>query len=215
MAKIKAVSTQEFIEVEAIKKGVIILRDGSLRRILAVDGLNLDLKSQEERKAIANHFQSFLNSLDFSLEIVVHSRQMGLADHIKHLENKLKEQKNELLGTQLREYIEFLRKLGTLGNIMKKEFFVVVPYSSAIVSKKSIFSLLKFGSKKKVASSDESFKDMSFQLEQRVEAVTDSLRGTGLDVLVLNTQQVIELLYNLYNPEVIEKTNLEILKTAA
>ena len=213
MAKIRAVPSQEFVKVEAIKKGTIILQGGSLRKILAVDGLNLDLKSQEEVAIITDRFQAFLNSLDFSLEIIVHSRQMGLTNYIKRLQAKLKKQKNELLEMQLREYIEFLKKLGTLGNIMKKEFFVVVPYDSAIVSKKGIFRFLKFSSKKEEnLSSNENFESMNFQLDQRVEMVSDSLREIGLDVLVLETKQIIRLLYNLYNPEIVERLDLEVLK---
>ncbi len=214
MAK-NVVPSQEFVEIKTIKEGVIVLKNGGLRKILAVDGINIALKSTEEQKIIASAFQSFLNAIDFSIEIVVHSREMDLASYIKHLEGKLSEEKNELLSSQLREYIMFLQSLSVNGNTMKKQFFVVVPYTPPQITQKGILNFLKLGNNKNKESIKLSFEDKKFQLEERVRVVKEGLSSIGLEVLELSTKEIVELFYNLYNPGLIERTNLEILKQAS
>ncbi len=206
------VPSQEFVEIKSIREGIVILKNGNLRKILAVDGINIALKSAEEQKVIASAFQSFLNAIDFSIEIVVHSREMDLASYINHLEGKISEEKNDLLLNQLKEYIVFLRSLSEAGNIMKKNFFVIIPYNTPQISKKGMFGFLNFGKNKKQDILETSFEDKKFQLEERTRVVKDGLAAIGLGVLELNTKEIIELFYNLYNPGLIEKTNIKILK---
>ncbi len=207
------VPSQEFIDIKTIKEGVIVLKNSSLIKILAVDGINIALKSSGEQKIIASSFQSFLNALDFSIEIIIHSRQIDMGGYIKRLESKISEEKNELLLTQLREYIIFLQSLSDGGNIMKKNFFVVVSYTPPKIDQKGFLSFFKFKRKNNNDNNENiSFEDKKFQLEERVKIVKEGLSGIGLETFELNTKQEIELFYNLYNPGLIEKTNLEILK---
>ncbi|MCK4473912.1 hypothetical protein KAU40_01475, partial [Candidatus Parcubacteria bacterium] len=120
-------STQQLLEVDQIREGVVLLKNKAMRGVMMVSSLNFALKSEEEQDAIVFQFQNFLNSLDFSLEIIVQSRRLnitGYLDKLKELENK---QENELLKTQTAEYQKFVRNLIAGGGIMSKNFFVVTP----------------------------------------------------------------------------------------
>jgi len=214
----KGVPTQKILKIKNINKGVMFLEDGSLAKILAIDGINLSLKSEEEKQVIASQFQSFLNSLDFDLQIVVHSRQKNLAAYIRNLEKRLEETTEELMQTQIREYIEFLKYLGKTGSIMRKDFFVVVSYRPFIVSKEGLLTKFKslFSKKEKTKEKESEEEKLSQekkieQLNQRVDLVVDGLTNIGLNVIILETKEIIELFYNLYNPGLIEINNLEVL----
>jgi len=209
-------STHKLLEIENIKDGILILKNGSLRQIIAVSGINLLLKSDEEQSVICHAFQEFLNSLDFSIQLIVHSREISLKNYLERLKEQEKKETSDLLKLQIREYIEFIKSLVEKGVFYQKSFFVVVPYDVPLIHKKnSIFSFLKlpFGkseSSKKVELF--SFERKRIQLLQRVELVVEGLERIGLSNKILTTNEVIELLYNLYNPGIIEKTGLEILK---
>jgi len=209
-------STHKLLEIENIKDGILILKNGSLRQIIAVSGINLLLKSDEEQSAICHAFQEFLNSLDFSIQLIVHSREISLKNYLERLKKQEKKETSDLLKLQIREYIEFIKSLVEKGVFYQKSFFVVVPYDVPLIHKKgSIFSFLKlpFGKTESSKKGEAfSFEKKKIQLLQRVELVIRGLERIGLSNKILTTNEVIELLYNLYNPGIIEKTGLEILK---
>jgi len=209
-------STHKLLEIKDIKEGVLILKNGSLRQVIAVSGVNLLLKSEEEQSIICQAFQEFLNSLDFSVQIIVHSREISLENYLERLKNQEKKESSELLKLQIREYIEFIKSLVEKGVFYQKSFFVVVPYDVALIHKKSsFFSLFKgiFGRREtKGALRSLSFEEKRTQLVQRVSLVRNGLERIGLSTKILNTRELIEFLYNLYNPGIIEKTGLKILK---
>lgn len=206
-------STQQFVEIEEIKDGVIVLKSGSLRRVLLVSGINFELKSEEEQNIITYAYQNFLNSLDFSVQFVVHSRRLSIKDYLEKLSNRREEEANELLKNQIGEYIEFIRSFVESNEIMRKTFFVVVPYDSITIPRggRKLFSLIKPGKQTQGDSAaDKSFDQKIIQLNQRVDQVTNGLIQIGLRVVALNDEELIELFYNLYNPESVEKENLRI-----
>src|SRR5487761_2157035 len=138
MAIHPADTTQQFVPVKEIRNGIIILKDGSYRGVLICSSINFGLKSAEEQHAITLGFQNFLNTLDFSIQIVINSRKMDLRPYLALLEEKAPEQKTELMRIQLREYIEFVRSFADQANIMTKSFYIVVPYSSRVSAAKTI-----------------------------------------------------------------------------
>src|SRR5437762_3399374 len=125
-------ATQSFVPVQEVRSGVIILKDGSYRGILMCSSLNFALKSEDEQKAIIGGFQNFLNTIDFSVEIVVHSRKTDIRPYLALLDERTGAQTNELMRVQLREYINFIRNFIEGSDIMTKTFYVVVPYSAAL-----------------------------------------------------------------------------------
>lgn len=215
--KQESIATQQFVDVVDVKDGVVILKSGGVRRILMVSGINFDLKSEEEQNIAIYAFQNFLNTLDFSCQIVIHSRKMNIEGYLDNLRKKQDEEENDLLKNQIVEYIEFIKSFVEQNAVMAKTFFAVVPYESISVSKAGaeVLSALKFWEKKKTAQNqkkDEGFEQKIMQVNQRAEQVASGLGQIGLRVVALNTEEVIELFYNLYNPAAVEKKELKIAK---
>ena len=189
------ISTQQFLEIDQIRENVLILKDRSLRAILMVSSLNFALKSEDEQKAIIYQFQNFLNSLDFSIEIVAQSRILNIAGYLDKLKELEKAQKNELLKIQTREYRNFINDLVSGRQILAKTFFVVVPFVPIIVP--------KIGEKKRKSNElgEEQFQRAKNQLEQRVSFIASGLRRCGLQCTSLESLDLIELFWSLYHPE--------------
>ncbi|NCN08123.1 hypothetical protein GW944_00945 [Candidatus Parcubacteria bacterium] len=202
-------ATQEFVPIKEVRDGVIILKDGGMRAILLASSLNFSLKSEDERNAILLQFQDFLNSLDFSIEIVLQSRKLDIRPYIALLDERLKAQNNNLMKIQVREYIEFIKNFTENTNIMTKSFFIVVPYDPAVISgaqAQGIKSFLSFGSSKDKSKKDGGgFSENRSQLEERMSIVEQGLIRTGIRVARLGTEEAIELFYKAFNPGETEK----------
>lgn len=203
---IKATPAQQFVPIKEIRDGVIILKDGGLRAVLLASSINLSLKSYDEQRAVILQFQSFLNSLDFSIEISIQSRRLDIRPYLTLLENRLKEIQEPLLKVQTREYIEFIRNFTESVNIMTKNFFVIVPYSAPAVNTAS--GLAAFGNilmGKKTATSGKSSAELDFeekrsQLEERLGIVEQGLSRMGIRTAKLGTEEAVELFYKIFNP---------------
>lgn len=193
-------STQQFLEIDQLREGVILLRNKAMRGVLMVSSLNFALKSEEEQNAIIYQFQNFLNSLDFSLEVVVQSRRLNITGYLDKLKELEERQENELLRLQTAEYQKFIRDLIAGGAIMSKSFFVVVPFTLIEVpGMKAITGLVR---KQSVATlTEEQFQRCKSQLWQRVEFVALGLRRCGLQCVPLGTSELVELFWSLYHPE--------------
>jgi len=203
-AKKSSSATQHFLDIAEIKEDTIVLKNGSLRAILAVSAINYDLKSTEEQEAIITQYQNFLNSLDFPLQILITSRKINMNHYLDFLEKKEKTQSNELLKFQISEYRNFIDQLTSVSNIMDKNFYVIIPF--APVENKDGGLLKKFmdsfNAKKVIMDKRETFETYKNQLFQRADHIIAGLSGVGLKFEILKTQELIELLYNSYNPAV-------------
>lgn len=187
-------ATQSFVPVREVRNGVIILKDDGYRGVLMCSSLNFSLKSEDEQRAIVGGFQSFLNTLDFSVQIVIHSRKMDIRPYLALLEERATKQQSELMRIQVREYMQFIRGFMDDVEVMTKLFYVVVPYTPAIAS--SVASSLPFGTKK---TATDSFEEDRVQLQQRMSLVEAGLEASGIRALALGTEEVIELLYRSFN----------------
>ena len=196
----KGVATQEFVPINRVRDGVVVLKNGELRSILITSSLNLALKSGDEQQAILLQFQNLLNSLDFPIQMFVQSRRLNIKPYLELLEGRGAEVKEDLLKIQIHEYIGFIRKFAEESNIMTKHFFVVIPYlpSGMDYTKKS--SLLSFGLAKEEGADENSFDAARIQLEQRVSTVMQGLSRFGIRAQRLGTEEVVELFYKLFNP---------------
>jgi hypothetical protein len=204
MASTKSTPSQKFVPIKEIRDGVLILKDGGVRAILLASSVNLALKSEEEQRATIAQFQAFFNSLDFSIQIVIQSRKHDIRPYLMTLEERLKEQKEELLRVQTREYIEFIRTFTEKVNIMKKHFFVVIPFANAPISTSGgsggLFGSSSSSEKSAQEKSDEKFEETRSQLEQRISLVASGLNQVGVKTKQLGTQDVIELFHGTFNP---------------
>ncbi|MBI2098257.1 MAG: hypothetical protein HYT49_01155 [Candidatus Wildermuthbacteria bacterium] len=198
-----ASSTQDFLEFEEIREGTIVLQNRSIRGLLLVSSANFALKSEEEQDAIIFQFQSFLNSLDFSLQVVIQSRKLNITGYIDRLKELEQGQTNELLKIQTAEYRKFVESLIEGGSILAKNFFVVVPFALLEALPGGELSPKLFKTKPKVIGklTDEEFDRMKTQLWQRMEFVALGLRRMGLHVAPLSSEELVELLWTWYHPE--------------
>lgn len=199
---------QQFLAVDAIREDVIVLKDGSLRVILMCSSFNFALKSSDEQDAVIFQYQNFLNALDFPIQFVVHSRRLNIEPYLESLAERQREEESELLRIQISEYREFIKTFVAATNIMSKTFYVIVPFTPAALQKKglvaSVFSLLGMG-KENGAMDARVFEERKRQLWQRADTVIDGLQRFGIRSVPLNTEELIELFYGLYNPTEFEK----------
>jgi hypothetical protein len=204
MDTVQAGKTQEFVPVKEIRNGIIVLKDGGYRGVLICSAINFGLKSADEQHAITVGFQDFLNTLDFSIQIVINSRKMDLRPYLELLNEKAPEQKTELMRIQLREYIEFIRTFAEQTNIMTKSFYVVVSYAPHVSASSAVGFLRRDSTASKNAADSVSFEEDRAQLEQRLSLVVAGLSGTGVRAVPLGTEETIELLYRSFNPGELE-----------
>ena len=205
------------IPIADIKDNVVLMKDTSLRGVLMTNSLNFSLKSTEEQDAITYRYQDFLNSLDFPLQILIVTRKFDVSDYLEILEKKRNEQDNELLKIQVSEYIDFIKGLTQLVNIMSTYFYLIVPFSTSEESKKkggggisgTISGLFKGIGKKDTQKKTQSYDELRTGLWQRMEYISSGLSGIGLKTVSLNNEELLELYYRMYNPEAKEKPKME------
>jgi len=204
------VSTQQYLDIAEIKDDTIVLRDGTLRAVLSVSSINFALKSEDEQNAVIAAYVSFLNNINSMLQVVIQSRELDIRGYMKYLAEKEKNQTNKLLKMQTGEYIEYIKELTSIGRIMKKSFYVIVPYSPSSDTHKGFFSSLMETLKPATLLKLKEARFLKFKesLTRRVDSVVGGLSSMGVEAKQLNTQELIELFYKTYNPEVSKNQNL-------
>ncbi len=210
----KLLSTQRYLQVSSIHDDTLVLKDGGARAILEVNAVNFDLKSDEEQNALILSYQHFLNALDFPVQTLVRSRKLDIDSYIEMLEEKKGDQNNDLLQTQMGEYIEYIQRLVEATNIMEKKFFVVVPQTPLRAVTNSVFSkFLKY-----ISPSDDvagiikrkrEFKELTTKLDARINVVKTGLENCGLAARRLETGEIIELFYQAHNPDISRYQKME------
>lgn len=204
------VASRARLDIAEIREDSVILKDGTLRAVLLVSSINFALKSEDEQNAIIAAYVSFLNALEFPLQIVIQSRKLNIDGYLGKLKQAEKEQTNELLKIQIADYREYVKELVEMGDIMSKRFYVTIPYDPLSDKRKGFWSrfgeVLRPGAALRLGS--ETFKRRRRDLFARVEHVQMLLSGMGLTSVILDTQSLIELYYNIYNPEIAETEKL-------
>ncbi len=205
-----SVSTQQYLDIAEIKENTVVMKDGTLRAVLLVSSINFALKSEDEQNAVIDAYVRFLNNLSFTLQIVIQSRELDIDNYIQYLKDKEKEQTNKLLKVQTADYIEYIKDLTSLGKIMNKRFYVMVPYNPLTDKHKSFFNLI--GEAMRPATiiklKEKTFRQYQDMLDRRVESVVGGLESMGVAVARLDTQSLIELYYKTYNPETSKNQDL-------
>ncbi len=206
MAASKA--TQDFVPIKEIRDGIVVLKDGSMRAIILASSVNFALKSADEQQAIILQFQNFLNSLDFSIQISIQSRELDIRPYISLLESRYKNELGDLMKIQIREYIQFVKNFVDQTSIMTKTFFVVIPFSPAITSTEGGV-LNQILPKKETPggakTNKDHFEENRTQLEQRIGSISQGLTRCGVRSIQLGTEEIVELYYKTFNPGDLEK----------
>lgn len=202
----QATPTTNFVEIADIQGSLVLLKDGSLRSLIAIESVNFDLKSNDEQVGIIRGFQDFLNALDFPMQIVINSRRLDLKPYLAMLETAKAPLTNELLRMQMDEYTKFIKGLAELAHIMSKTFFVAIPYYSVEAVKDTGTGVL--GKFKSIISSGHQMRKLDEtevqkyqpQIEQRVAIVMSGLTPLGMKAKLLGQKELLNLFYAYYNP---------------
>ncbi len=243
-APIKAESgnSLDLVDIKDIHDNAILMKDGSLRQIVMVGGVNFSLKSEAEQNMMTQAYQNFLNGIDFSLQIVVHSRKVNITAYLDTLMKRKETETTPLLQSQINEYVEFIKGFVEKNAIMEKSFLVVVPFyptgAAALTAgpKAAGGAILDFlpsflgggsGKKKSAAANaaqeaesaksteemERTFREAMAQLGQRTTQIVTGIENIGLEATVLENEELVELFYNFYNPQTVERENINLEKT--
>ena len=207
--------TQQFVDIKEVRNGVVYLKQGGMRKILIVSGVNFDLKSEAEQTAILSMFQNFINTIDFPVQFFIHSRKVNIETYLERMRERLEKEENELLKIQIAEYIEFIRSFVEQNAIINKTFFAIVPYDGATTTAAGgMDNILSMFNKPQSADVQKQQSEHAAieQLDLRVTEISNGIEQIGLRVTPLSDEEIIELFYNLYNPQLQEKKGLEITK---
>lgn len=204
--KVAQSSTQLHLRISEIRNDTVVLKSGGIRAVLGTSSINFNLKSETEQTAIITAFQSFLNTLDFPIQILAQSKKLDLDNYLMDLKATGEKQENPLLKKQTFEYVEYIQRLLQYADIMDKSFYVVIPYESFSAQKTNIFSkfLQRFKMKEtgsEFAKHKKEFDQLKKGLEHRVNNVIAGLENCGLKANRLGTKELVELYYKSYNPE--------------
>ncbi len=195
-----AQASQEFVPIKEVRDGIVVLKNSGMRAILMASSVNFALKSEDERTGFIFQFQNFLNSLDFTVQIYIQSRDLDIRPYIATLEEAYRQTSDDLMRIQIKEYMVFVQRFVEGANIMTKQFFVVVPFNPTAINIGSGFGSFLFKNKKTDSSTKNTFEENLTQLDQRLSIVQQGLMRTGIRSVQLNTEEVIELFYKIFNP---------------
>lgn len=208
-------STQNALLIAEIRDGVVIMNDGSYRSVVMVKSINFDLMSPQEREAVENSYQGFLNSLYFPVQIFIRSQKVDIRPYIEKLDKIRSEHDNMLLALLMEDYIGFMSMLAQQTNIMDKKFYMVVPFfptidaQKAVQASKNIFTSI-FGQKEQhIVINEIELEKAKTELRNRVQSVLSGLMQAGIQGLPLDTQELIELYYDVYNPDTATRQQLQ------
>lgn len=209
--KVNPNSTQNSLEIAEIRDGIVIMNDGTYRSVIMVKSINFDLMSPQEKEAVEFSYQGFLNSLYFHIQIFIHSQKVDLGPYIAKLSKISKEHDNMLLAVLMEDYIAFMDDLSHQTNIMDKKFYVIIPYypkadvQQALTATKKLFKGVGGMASKKqnqvIVINEADLEAAKEELRNRVQSVLGGLLQCGVQGLPLDTQELIELYYDVYNPD--------------
>ncbi len=199
-------STVKYLDIAEIRDDMVILRDGTVRAVMLISSINFALKSEEEQEAIIQAYMTFLNSLEFPVQIVIQSRKMNIDNYLQSLSDQQRSTENELLRAQIADYRNFVGELVSLGEIMQKQFYLVLPYDPLRNKRKNFWTRFSEALSPAAAAhlTKKQIADRIEQLTRRVEIMQGQLNSMGLTSVRLDTQSLIELYYNVYNPDLFD-----------
>lgn len=210
--------SQDFLEIVDIKDGILVLSGGKFRVVIEATAINFDLLSEDEQNATIFAYSNLVNSLNYPIQILIRTRQVDITNYLAYLKKFLREQPTAALREQLQDYIDFCQQLVLENIVLQKRFFLVIPYwqsqSAAPTDAKqkksgSILDTLPLFGKKQTTEikqddtiySEEAFKKAKQNLNQRFEELRWQFKRLGIQVRLLNSEELIRLYYEILNPE--------------
>jgi hypothetical protein len=192
------VSARRQINIKSVKDGVLTLPGHEYRVVLQASSINFELKSEAEQDALIDTYQSFLNSLDSSLQIIIRVREMDMDKYLEDFNVRLKNETEDIYRDQIANYSEFVGRLITSNKILARQFYIVLPYSDK---------------------STNDFEVIKEHLALRSDIVSKGLGRLGMRTRQLTSLEVLDLFYSFYNPvqakvQPITEQTLQLLKEA-
>lgn len=217
-ARSKPNSTQNSLQIAEIRDGIVIMNDGSFRSVIMVKSINFDLMSPQEKEAVEYSYQGFLNSLFFPVQIFLRSQKVDLRPYIEKLDKIRAEHDNMLLALLMEDYITYIGGLSQQTNIMDKKFYVIIPYFPVVEVQQALTKSKNFlggvgnifkKSDQSILINEADLENAKTELRNRVQAALAGLQQCGIQGLPLDTQELIELYYDTYNPDTATRQQLK------
>jgi len=211
-------STQNMLQIAEIRDGIVIMSDGSFRSVVMVKSINFDLMSRNEQEAVEFNYQNFLNSLYFPIQIFVRSQKVDIAPYIEKLDKIRSEHDNMLLALLMDDYIGYITALAQQTNIMDKKFYIVIPFFPHVDVQKALTQSKNFvtgfmdlfnSREQHVVINEDDLEKAKTELRTRVQTVLSGLLQSNIQGLPLDTQELIELFYDTYNPDTATRQQLK------
>lgn len=211
-------STQNMLQIAEIRDGIVIMNDGSFRSVVMVNSINFDLMSRAEQEAVEFSYQSFLNSLYFPIQIFIRSQKVDMGPYIEKLDKVRSEHDNMLLALLMDDYVDYIEALSQQTNIMDKKFYIVIPFfpktevTKTFTQSKNFltgFTALFSKQDQHVVINEDDLEKAKSELRNRVQTVLDGLMQCGIQSLPLDTEELIELYYDTYNPDTATRQQLK------
>ena len=203
-------TTETMLPISEIRDGTIILKDGGLRGILKVEGLNLDLKNADEQAIVLEQYKRFLNGLDFPIQILVRNTYLDLTDYLWYVRKNIEWIENMALKNQGQNYLSFLESIDNRqGLIYVKEFYIIIPFYASENETKQVnksrrekfLNILNAkDSIELIVDKYRSFLKNQQQFQTRINLIIDGLQGLNIQSEQLNTSEIVSLLFRMYNP---------------
>jgi len=203
-------ATKRYLDIAEIRDNTVIMKDGTLRAVLMVSSINFALKSVDEQEAIVQAYMSFLNGLETPIQIVIQSRKMNIDPYISSLTKREHEIPNDLLKAQIADYRSFVQELVEMGEIMQKRFYVVILYDPSRSKQKSFWSRFSEAVSPAlgIRLKEKQFLERREEVLKKAESINGQLTSLGVGGVLLDTQGLIELFYECYNPDIFAEEKL-------
>ena len=216
-------STQDHLPVEDIIDGIVLLKEGGASLIMQVSSVNFDLLSEKEQSALVFAYGGILNSLNFPIQILIHSTAKDVGIYLANLVQAEADQENQLLKNRIASYRKFIEETVKRNDVLSKTFYIVIPFFPAELGlKQASNQIIKdvFPSARKKEAG------LPFQKEYIIEKAKAALEPKkdhlirlfsrlGLEIKPLNTKELIELLYKIYNEDSANSQKIQSLNFSA
>lgn len=195
-------STQDHLEIEDIKEGIVILKDGGACLVLSITSINFDLLSEKEQEATIYAYAALLNSLTFPVQIVIRSQKKDISGYLNLLARVAEKETKTLIKEQIIKYAKFVKETVQKNNVLDKKFYLVIPMSSLEVGAvKSLTASLKPGKRKLPFDKNYILEKAKINLYPKRDHILRLLGRLGIKGRQLETQELIKLFFEIYNPE--------------
>lgn len=206
-------STQKFTEIKDIFEDILILSGGNACLVIEIQASNFALLSKEEQDAKIFSYASLLNSLAFSIQILIRNKKLDISSYLKLLDIEMekavipRENVNQQQAKKLFDYIklyqEFVKELVKVNTVLDKKFYMIIPYSFL---EKGAVAASNLGQKE---TKDNFAVIAQAALHTKAQSLLNQLARLNLRAKILEKEELIKLLYSIYNEDLEETVEIE------